>query len=111
MGQLKIKIVAFRNDSVIRRQVVVASPIVKGVPSTTVTTPVSSPIKAPGATVIPDPITTVTTDYGSGTTVTVTRPASGFELGGGVVYPVLPGNRVGSSPFANPYIYRPRQSG
>lgn len=91
-----------------RKQVVVTSPIVKDVPSTTVTTTVSSPIKVPGATVIPDPVTTVTTDYGNGTTVTVTRPASGYELGGGIVYPVAPGNRVGASPFANPYIYRPR---
>lgn len=90
-----------------RKQVVVTSPIVKGVPSTTVTTTVRSPVKVPGATIIPDPMTTITTDYGDGTSVTVTRPASGYELGGGVVYPVAPGNRVGSSPFANPYIYRP----
>lgn len=88
-------------------QVVVTSPIVIGAPSTTVTTTVSSPIKVPGATVIPDPVTRITTNYGNGTTVTVTRPASGYELGGGIVYPVDPGHRVGTSPFANPYIYRP----
>ena len=91
-----------------RTQVVVTSPIVKGVPSTTVTTTVRSPVKVPGATIIPDPMTTVTTDYGDGISVTLTRPASGYELGGGVVYPVDPMHRVGSSPFANPYIYRPR---
>ena len=90
-----------------RKQVVVTSPIVKGVPYTTVTTTVRSPVKVPGATIIPDPTTTITTDYGDGTTVTVTRPASGYELGGGIVYPVDPAHRVGSSPFANPYIYRP----
>ena len=90
-----------------RKQVVVSSPIVKGVPSTTVTTTVRSPVKVPGATIIPDPTTTITTDYGDGTTVTVTRPASGYELGGGIVYPVDPAHRVGSSPFATPYRYRP----
>lgn len=88
-------------------KVVVTSPIVVGAPSTTVTTTVSSPIKVPGATIIPTPTTRITTNYGNGTTVTVTREASGYELGGGIVYPVAPENRVGSSPFCNPYIYRP----
>ena len=88
-------------------KVVVTSPIVVGAPSTTVTTTVSSPIKVPGATIIPTPTTRITTDYGNGTTVTVTREASGYELGGGIVYPVDPAHRVGSSPFVNPYIYRP----
>lgn len=90
------------------RQTVVTSPIVIGVPRTTVTTTVSSPVKVPGATVIPDPVTTIVTDYGNGTAVTVTRPASGYELGGGIVYPVAPYDRVGTSPFVNPYIRRPR---
>lgn len=88
------------------RQVVVTSPIVTGAPSTTVTTTVSSPIHVPGATIIPTPTTRITTDYGNGTTVTVTRPASGYELGSGVVYPVAPEHRVGSSPFVNPYVFR-----
>lgn len=90
-----------------QRQTVVTSPIVVGVPRTTVTTTVSSPVKVPGATVIPDPVTTIVTDYGNGTSVVVTRPASGYELGGGVVYPVAPHERVGTSPFVNPYIRRP----
>lgn len=88
-------------------QVVVTSPIVVGAPTTTVTTTVSSPVRVPGGTFIPTPTTRITTHYGNGTTVTVTREASGYELGGGIVYPVDPGHRVGSSPFVNPYIYRP----
>jgi hypothetical protein len=89
-------------------QVTVTSPIVVGVPSTTVTTTVSSPIKVPGATIIPTPTTRITTDYGNGTTVTVTRPASAYELGPNVVIPVDPAHRVGSSPHVNPYVYRHR---
>ena len=89
-------------------RVTVTSPIVVGVPSTTVTTTVSSPIKVPGATIVPTPTTRITTDYGDGTTVTVTRPASGYELGPNVVIPVDPAHRVGSSPFVNPYVFRYR---
>ncbi len=89
-------------------QVVVTSPIVVGAPTTTVTTTVGSPVRVPGGTFIPTPTTTITTHYGNGCSVSVTREASGYELGGGIVYPVAPGNRVGSSLFANPYIYRPR---
>ena len=89
-------------------QVVVTSPIVSGIPSTTVTTTVSSPIKIPGATIVPTPTTRITTNYGNGTTVTVTREASGYELGGGIVYPVDPAHRVGSSPHVNPYVFRYR---
>lgn len=88
-------------------QVVVTSPIVVGAPTTTVTTTVGSPVRVPGGTFIPTPTTRITTDYGNGTTVTVIREASGYELGGGIVYPVDPAHRVGSSPFVNPYIYRP----
>lgn len=93
-----------------QRQVVVTSPIVTGGPSTTVVTTTPEPVVVPGAVVVlhPNPTTRVITDYGNGTTVTVTRPASAYELGHNVVYPVAPGHRVGSSPFVNPYIYRPR---
>ena len=89
-------------------QVTVTSPIVVGVPSTTVTTTVSSPIKVQGATIVPTPTTQITTNYGNGTTVTVTRPASAYELGPNVVVPVDPAHRVGSSPFVNPYVFRYR---
>lgn len=89
-------------------QVTVTSPIVVGVPSTTVTTTVSSPIKVSGATIVPTPTTQITTNYGNGTTVTVTRTASAYELGPNVVVPVDPAHRVGSSPFVNPYVFRYR---
>ena len=92
-----------------QRQFIVTSPIVSGWPSASVTTTTHAPIPiAPGVAVQPTPTTTITTNYGNGTTVTVTRPASAYELGPNVVYPVAPGHRVGSSPFVNPYIYRPR---
>lgn len=54
------------------------------------------------------PMTTITTTHRDGTTVSVTRPASGYELGGTVLVPVAPEHRVGSSPFVNPYVYRHR---
>lgn len=91
-----------------QRQVVVTSPIITGAPSTTVTTTVSSPIHVSGATIIPTPTTQITTNYGNGTTVTVTRSASAYELGGPVIAPVAPEHRVGSSPFINPYVFRYR---
>lgn len=50
--------------------------------------------------------TSITTVYKNGTSVTVTRPVSSYELGNTVLYPVPPENRVGSSPFVNPYVYR-----
>ena len=92
-----------------QRQVIVTSPIVTGWPSTSVTTTTLAPIPiAPGVAVQPPPTTTITTNYGNGTSVTVTRPAGGFELGSGTVYPVPPERRVGTSPFVNPYINRQR---
>lgn len=92
-----------------QRQVIVTSPIVTGWPSTSVTTTTLAPIPiAPGIAVQPTPTTTITTNYGNGTSVTVTRPAGGFELGSGTVYPVPPERRVGLSPFVNPYINRQR---
>ena len=92
-----------------QRQVIVTSPIVTGWPSTSVTTTTLAPIPiAPGIAVQPAPTMTITTNYGNGTSVTVTRPAGGFELGSGTVYPVPPERRVGLSPFVNPYINRPR---
>ena len=92
-----------------QRQFIVTSPIVSGWPSTSITTTTHAPIPiAPGVAVQPLPTTTITTNYGNGTSVTVTRPVGGFELGSGTVYPVPPERRVGTSPFVNPYINRPR---
>ena len=92
-----------------QRQTFVTSPFVTGWSSTSVTTTALGPVPvAPGVAVQPAPTTTITTNYGNGTSVTVTRPAGGFELGSGTVYPVPPGSRVGPSPFVNPYINRPR---
>ena len=91
-----------------QRQVVVTSPIVTGAPSTTVVTTTPPPVVVPGAVVIQQPTTSIITNYGNGTTVTVTRPASGYELGTNVVHPVAPDHRVGPSPFVNPYVYRYR---
>ena len=90
------------------RQVVVTSPSPIVVPSTTVTTTTPAPVYIGPGTVVQYPSTTqITTIYGNGTSVTVTRPASGYELGPNVVYPAAPGTRVGPSPFVNPYIHRP----
>lgn len=91
-----------------QRQVVVTSPIVTGAPSTTVVTTTPAPVVVPGAIVIQKPTTSIITNYGNGTSVTVTRPASAYELGGTEIAPVAPEHRVGSSPFVNPYIYRHR---
>ena len=49
-------------------------------------------------------MTTITTTYQNGTAVSVTRPASSYELGPAVVIPVAPEHRVGTSPFVNPYV-------
>lgn len=92
-----------------QRQVVVTSPLVAGRPSTTVVTTTPAPVMVtPQVVVQPQPTTCIITNYGNGTTVTVTRPASAYELGGAVIAPVAPDHRVGSSPFVNPYVYRPR---
>ena len=92
-----------------QRQVIVTSPIVTGWSSTSVTTTALGPVPvAPGVAVQPAPTMTIRTNYGNGTSVTVTRPAGGFELGSGTVYPVPPERRVGTNPFVNPYINRQR---
>lgn len=92
-----------------QRQVVVTSPLITGRPSTTVITTTPAPmVVAPQVVVQPQTTTSIITNYGNGTAVTVTRPASAYELGGTVIAPVAPEHRVGSSPFVNPYIYRPR---
>lgn len=92
-----------------QRQVIVTSPVVTGRPSTTVVTTSPAPVVvAPQVVVQPHPTTSIITNYGNGTTVTVTRPASAYELGGTVIAPVAPENRVGTSPFVNPYVYRHR---
>ena len=92
-----------------QKQIVVTSPLVTERSSTTVVTTTPAPMMvAPQVVIQPQPTTSIITDYGNGTSVTVTRPASAYELGGTVIAPVAPEHRVGSSPFVNPYIYRPR---
>lgn len=55
------------------------------------------------------PTTTIVTTHSDGTITTVTRQASAYELGPGpVIVPVDPAHRVGSSPHANPYVFRYR---
>lgn len=95
---------------VVQHRVVTTSPLVFGnVPSTSVVTTTPAPVVvAPGVAVQPHPTTTIVTNYGNGTSVTITRPASAYELGPNVVVPVDPAHRVGTSPFVNPYIYRHR---
>ena len=92
-----------------QRQVVVTSPIVTRRPSTTVVTTTPAPVVVdPQVVIQPQPITSIITNYGNGTSVTVTRPASAYELGGAVIAPVAPEHRVGPSPFVNPYVFRYR---
>lgn len=91
-----------------QRQVVV-TPLVIERPSTTVVTTTSAPVTvAPQVVIQPQPQTSIVTSYDNGTTVTVTRPASAYELGSTVIIPVAPNHRVGPSPFVNPYVYRHR---
>ena len=81
--------------------------IVIAVPAVCVSTPV---VVEPAVVVAPVivPSTTVITTYGDGTVTTVTRQASAYELGSVIVAPVDPTHRVGTSPYANPYVYRHR---
>ena len=81
----------------------VPAPIIVA-PTPVMVTPPAIVTSAPAAI----PTTTIITTHGDGTVTTVTRQASGYELGSVVLTPVDPTHRVGSSPFVNPYIYRPR---
>ena len=67
-----------------------------------------APVVVQPQVVAPAPMTTITTVHRDGTTVSVTRPASAYELGSTVIAPVDPDHRVGSSPFVNPYVFRYR---
>lgn len=92
-----------------QRQVIVTSPVVAGGTSTTVVTTTPAPVVvAPQVVVQPQSTTSIITNYGNGTTVTVTRPASAYELSGPIIAPVPVENRVGASPLVNPYVYRYR---
>lgn len=73
-------------------------------PTSVVVTP-SATVKTASAVI---PTTTIISTHGDGTVTTVTRQASAYELGPVIVPPVDPTHRVGPSPHANPYIYRPR---
>ena len=72
-------------------------------PSAVIPVPVSTAVKTAPAAI---PTTTIVTTHSDGTVTTVTRRASAYELGPNIVVPVDPAHRVGSSPFANPYVYR-----
>ena len=84
---------------------VIVAPSTKPVPapSTVIPVPVSTAVKTAPAAI---PTTTIVTTHSDGTVTTVTRRASAYELGPNIVVPVDPAHRVGSSPFANPYVYR-----
>ncbi len=84
---------------------VIVAPSTKPVPapSTVIPVPVSTAVKTPQVLI---PTTTIVTTHSDGTVTTVTRRASAYELGPNIVVPVDPAHRVGSSPFANPYVYR-----
>lgn len=87
---------------VVSPRVIAPAPVVTVPHAAVVVTPV------PASSPVIRPMTTVTTTYRDGTSVSVTRPASTYELGGTVIVPVDPDHRVGSSPFVNPYVYRYR---
>jgi len=84
---------------------VIVAPSAKPVPtpSAVIPVPVSTAVKTPPVLI---PTTTIVTTHSDGTVTTVTRRASAYELGPNIVVPVDPAHRVGSSPFANPYVYR-----
>ena len=90
-------------------QVIVTVPA-KPVPTPTVIVPAPPIVASPSVMVAPSsaviPTTTIVTTHSDGTVTTVTRQASTYELGPNIVVPVDPAHRVGSSPFANPYVYR-----
>ena len=90
---------------------IVITPSAKSVPVPIAVTP-TSVVVTPSATVKTAsaviPTTTIISTHGDGTVTTVTRQASAYELGPVIVPPVDPTHRVGPSPHANPYIYRPR---
>lgn len=115
-----VRDVAVGSTTVIRTPapVVVATPIVTSSvtlqpivvsPSPQVIVPISPIVITPTQIVTPNncPMTTITTTHRDGTTVSVTRSASSYELGPTVIVPVSPEHRVGPSPLVNPYIFRP----
>ena len=89
---------------------VIVAPSAKSVPTPTVIAPAPPIVASPSVMVAPSsaviPTTTIVTTHSDGTVTTVTRQASTYELGPNIVVPVDPAHRVGSSPFANPYVYR-----
>ena len=95
---------------------VATTPVVTAVPGYTTPivmtpAPVAKPVPvvpaAPPAipTVVPSSSVTITSYSPSGV-VSVTRPVSAYETGN-ITVPVPVEHRVGSSPFVNPYVYRP----
>lgn len=88
---------------------VVTTPVVTTVPGYTtpiVTTP--APVVTRPVVVPPPAQSSVTiTTYSPSGVVSVTRPVSAYETGN-ITIPVPVEHRVGSSPFVNPYVFRPR---
>ena len=91
-----------------------ASALVHGSTTVVVTSPtvhVPAPLVVEPAVVVAPaaiPTTTIVTTHSDGTVTTVTRQASSYEHGPVILPPVAPSHRVGPSPHANPYVYRPR---
>ena len=94
---------------------VATTPVVTTVPGYTTPivmtpAPVAKPVVVPATppaipTVVPSSSVTITSYSPSGV-VSVTRPVSAYEIGN-ITVPVPVEHRVGSSPFVNPYVYRP----
>ena len=88
--------------------VMTPAPVVKPVvvPATPPVLAVPVPAAPPAIpTVVPSSSVTITSYSPSGV-VSVTRPVSAYETGN-ITVPVPVEHRVGSSPFVNPYVYRP----
>jgi hypothetical protein len=89
--------------------VMTPAPVAKPVPVVPAAPPVLA-VPVPAAppaipTVVPSSSVTITSYSPSGV-VSVTRPVSAYETGN-ITVPVPVEHRVGSSPFVNPYVYRP----
>lgn len=90
---------------------IVVTPPARAVPAPIIVAPAPVMVSPPAiVTSAPSavPTTTIVTTHSNGTVTTVTRKASAYELGPVVLMPVDPTHRVGTSPFVNPYINRPR---
>lgn len=99
--------VVMPSSAIVSAPIIVQPRIIAPPPIATTPSVVVAPTPIVSAPVI-HPRTTITTTYRNGSTVSVTRSASAYEIGSPVIVPVDPDHRVGPSPFANPYVYRHR---